>query len=367
MAFTAKDVQALREKTGVGMMDCKKALVETDGDIDKAIDILREKGLASAAKKASRVAAEGIVAAYSDANAGALVEINCETDFVAKGEPFVNLAAKVVKTVVAAKPADVEALLATKAVDSDKTVDEEVQEVFLALRENMKVRRFALIDGHTVTYIHAGGSVGVLVAFDVDDATAENADFVAMGKNIAMQIAAMSPEYLSKADISDEELAKMKSITIDSALNKPDSLPMPILNSLIEEATTAKKWSDEDIEIYKGLDQKQRKNFVNFISKEAYATLAEIAVSRKAEISDNKIFGGLVQGRLAKQIKEVCLLEQPFVRSDLFDGDVNGYVNSVAKTLGADIKVSSFVRFAKGEGIEKKVDDFAAEIASMVK
>lgn len=367
MAFTAKDVQALREKTGVGMMDCKKALVETDGDIDKAIDILREKGLASAAKKASRVAAEGIVAAYSDANAGALVEINCETDFVAKGEPFVNLAAKVVKTVVAAKPADVEALLATKAVDSDKTVDEEVQEVFLALRENMKVRRFALIDGHTVTYIHAGGSVGVLVAFDVDDATAENADFVAMGKNIAMQIAAMSPEYLSKADISDEELAKMKSITIDSALNKPDSLPMPILNSLIEEATTAKKWSDEDIEIYKGLDQKQRKNFVNFISKEAYATLAEIAVSRKAEIADNKIFGGLVQGRLAKQIKEVCLLEQPFVRSDLFDGDVNGYVNSVAKTLGADIKVSSFVRFAKGEGIEKKVDDFAAEIASMVK
>ena len=367
MAFTAKDVQALREKTGVGMMDCKKALVETDGDIDKAIDILREKGLASAAKKASRVAAEGIVAAYSDANAGALVEINCETDFVAKGEPFVNLAAKVVKTVVAAKPADVEALLATKAVDSDKTVDEEVQEVFLALRENMKVRRFALIDGHTVTYIHAGGSVGVPVAFDVDDATAENADFVAMGKNVAMQIAAMSPEYLSKADISDEELAKMKSITIDSALNKPDSLPMPILNSLIEEATTAKKWSDEDIEIYKGLDQKQRKNFVNFISKEAYATLAEIAVSRKAEIADNKIFGGLVQGRLAKQIKEVCLLEQPFVRSDLFDGDVNGYVNSVAKALGAEIKLSSFVRFAKGEGIEKKVDDFAAEIASMVK
>ncbi|MBQ4267572.1 MAG: elongation factor Ts, partial [Clostridia bacterium] len=189
----------------------------------------------------------------------------------------------------------------------------------------------------------------------------------AMGKNVAMQIAAMSPEYLSKADISDEELAKMKSITIDSALNKPDSLPMPILNSLIEEATTAKKWSDEDIEIYKGLDQKQRKNFVNFISKEAYATLAEIAVSRKAEIADNKIFGGLVQGRLAKQIKEVCLLEQPFVRSDLFDGDVNGYINSVAKTLGADIKLSSFVRFAKGEGIEKKVDDFAAEIASMVK
>ncbi|MBQ5906324.1 MAG: elongation factor Ts [Clostridia bacterium] len=367
MAFTAKDVQALREKTGVGMMDCKKALVEADGDIDKAVDILREKGLASAAKKASRVAAEGIVAAYNDANAGALVEINCETDFVAKGEPFVNLAAKVVKTVVAAKPADVEALLATKAIDSDKTVDEEVQEVFLALRENMKVRRFALVEGHTVTYIHAGGSVGVLVAFDVDDATAANADFTAMGKNVAMQIAAMSPEYLSKSDISDEELAKMESITIDSALNKPDSLPMPILNSLIEEAMSASKWSAEDIEIYKGLDQKQRKNFVNFISKEAYATLAEIAVSRKVEIAGNKIFAGLVSGRLAKQIKEVCLLEQPFVRSDLFEGDVNGYINSVAKALGTEIKAASFVRFAKGEGIEKKVDDFAAEIASMVK
>ena len=367
MAFTAKDVQALREKTGVGMMDCKKALVEADGDVDKAMDILREKGLASATKKASRVAAEGIVAAYNDGNAGALVEINCETDFVAKGEPFVNLSKKVVKTVVAAKPADLEALLATKVVDSDLTVEEEVQEVFLALRENMKVRRFALVEGHVATYIHAGGSVGVLVAFDVDDATAAKAEFDAMGKNVAMQIAAMSPEYLGKADISDEELAKMKSITVDSALNKPDSLPIPVLNSLIEEAINENKWSEDDITIYKGLDQKQRKNFVNFISDAAYATLVEIAVSHKAEIAENKIFVGLVQGRLSKQIKEVCLLEQTFVRSDLFDGDVNGYVNSVAKELGADIKVKSFVRFAKGEGIEKKVDDFAAEIASMVK
>ncbi|MBR3815928.1 MAG: elongation factor Ts [Clostridia bacterium] len=367
MAFTAKDVQALREKTGVGMMDCKKALVETDGDIDKAIDILREKGLASAAKKASRVAAEGVVAAYNDANAGALVEINCETDFVAKGAPFVELAAKVVKTVVAAKPADLEALLATKVVGSEMTVDEEVQEVFLALRENMKVRRFALIEGHTTSYIHAGGSVGVLAAFDVDDATAANDEFIAMSKNVAMQIAAMSPEYLSKADISEEEFAKMKSITIDSALNKPESLPVPILNSLTEEAISSKKWSDEDSEIFKGLDQKQKKNFPNFISKEAMATLAEIAISHKAEIVENKIFTGLVQGRLAKQVKEICLLEQTFVRSDLFEGDVNGYINSVAKAIGADIKLKSFVRFAKGEGIEKKVDDFAAEIASMVK
>ena len=366
MAFTAKDVQALREKTGVGMMDCKKALVETDGDIDKAIDILREKGLASAAKKASRVAAEGIVATCSDATAGALVEINCETDFVAKGAPFVELSAKVAKTVLSAKPADVDALLATKAADSDKTVEEEVQEVFLALRENMKVRRFAVVEGHTATYIHAGGSVGVIVAFNTDDATAAKAEFAEMGKNVAMQVAAMNPEYLCKDDISAEELAKMESITVDSALNKPDSLPMPILTSLINEAIDSKKWSDEDITVYQGLDQKQRKNFVNFISKEAYATLVELAVAHKAEIVDNKIFGGLVAGRISKQIKEVCLLEQAFVRSDLFEGDVKGYVASVAKALGAEISVASYVRFEKGEGIEKKQDDFAAEIASMV-
>ena len=367
MAFTAKDVQALREKTGVGMMDCKKALVETDGDIDKAIDILREKGLASAAKKASRVAAEGIVATCKDDKAGILVELNCETDFVAKGAPFVELSAKVAKTVLAAKPADVEALLATKAVDSGKTVEEEVQEVFLALRENMKVRRFAIVEGHTATYIHAGGSVGVVVAFDTDDETAAKAEFNEMGRNVAMQVAAMSPEYLSKSDLSAEELAKMENITVESALNKPDSLPAPILNSLIAEVIDTKKWNEEDTTIYQGLDAQQRKNFVNFISKEAYATLAEAAVAKKAEIVENKIFNGLVQGRLSKQLKEVCLLEQAFVRSDLFDGDVNGYVSSVAKALGSTITVKSFTRFAKGEGIEKKVDDFAAEIASMVK
>ena len=366
MAFTAKDVKALREKTGVGMMDCKKALVESDGDMDKAIDILREKGLASAAKKASRVAAEGVVAAYSNDKCGALVEINCETDFVAKGEPFVNLANSVVKTVVETNPADVDALLATKIADGNGTVEEAVQEVFLALRENMKVRRFTRVEGHVATYIHAGGTVGVLVAFDTDDAIAAKPEFAEMGKNIAMQVAAMSPEYLSQDEISEDELAKMKAITIDSALNKPDSLPVPILNSLIDEAK-AGKWSAEDTAVYEGLDQKQRKNFVNFISKEAYATLAEIAISHKSEISENKIFVGLVQGRISKQIKEICLLEQTFVRSDLFDGTVGGYVNSVAKSLGAEIKATSFVRLAKGEGIEKKQEDFAAEIASMIK
>ena len=363
MAFTAKDVVALREKTGVGMMDCKKALVETDGDMDKAIEILREKGLASAAKKSSRVAAEGTVAAYTDGKAAALVEINCETDFVAKGEPFVNLANSVAKTVVEANPADVEALLASKIADGEGTVEEAVQEVFLALRENMKVRRFERLDGHVVSYIHGGGTVGVLVAFETDDATAAKPEFIAMGKDVAMQIAAMSPEYLSKEDITEEELAKLRNITVESALNKPESLPKPILKGLIEKACSEKKWSDADAAIYQ---EKGLNNFLfNFLSEEAPQILAQIALASKSTIVDDRIFGGLVEGRIAKQIKETCLLEQAFVK----DGDMNvaKYVASVAKSLDADIKVTKFVRFAKGEGIEKRQDDFAAEIASMVK
>lgn len=363
MAFTAKDVVTLREKTGVGMMDCKKALVEADGDMDKAVEILREKGLASAAKKSSRVAAEGTVATYNDGKAASLVEINCETDFVAKGEPFVNLANSIAKTIVEANPADVDALLASKIADGEGTVEEAVQEVFLALRENMKVRRFERIDGHVVSYIHGGGTVGVLVAFDTDDATAAKPEFIAMGKDVAMQIAAMSPEYLSKDDITADEAAKMRNITVESALNKPESLPKPILKSLIEKACSNKEWSDEDIAIY---NEKGMNNFLfNFLSEEAPAVLAKLAIADKAEIVANKIFGGLVEGRIAKQIKETCLLEQAFVK----DGDmtVAKYVASVAKELGADIKVTKFVRFAKGEGIEKKQEDFAAEIANMVK
>lgn len=305
MAFTAKDVQALREKTGVGMMDCKKALVESDGDMDKAIDILREKGLASAAKKASRVAAEGIVAAYNDGKTGALVEINCETDFVAKGEPFVNLADKVVKTVVAAKPADVEELLKTKAVDSDKTVDEEVQEVFLALRENMKVRRFAVSEGHVATYIHAGGTVGVMVTFDTDDATAAKPEFDVMGKDVAMQVAAMSPSYLDEASVPAEVIEKEKGILIAQMKEDPKMAGKP-----------------------------------------------------------DQVLAKIVEGKIGKFFKENCLLDQAFVK----DGDLSvaKYIESVAKQLGAEIKATSFVRFAKGEGIEKKQDDFAAEIASMM-
>lgn len=308
MAFTAKDVQLLREKTGVGMMDCKKALVETDGDIDKAIDVLREKGLASAAKKASRVAAEGVVAAYSDGKAGALVEINCETDFVAKGEKFVGLASQIVKTVVEKDPADLDALLKLTVSDGNETVEEAVQEVFLALRENMKVRRFVRAAAPVATYIHMGGTVGVLVEFDTDDATAAKPEFEAMGKNVAMQVAAMSPSYLDEASVPAEVLDKEKEILVAQMKEDPKMASKP-------EAVLQK----------------------------------------------------IVDGKIGKYYTENCLMNQDFVRSDLFDGSVAGYVAKVAKDLGADIKVKGFTRFAKGEGIEKKTENFAEEIANMVK
>ena len=308
MAFTAKDVQALREKTGVGMMDCKKALVEADGDMDKAVDILREKGLASSAKKASRVAAEGVVVAYNDkANKiGVLVEVNCETDFVAKNPKFVELAKNVAKTVAEKNPADLDALLKTPISDGEGTVEEAVQELFLAIRENMKVRRFVRKEGVVETYIHAGGSVGVMVEFDTDDATAAKDEFVVMGKDVAMQVAAMNPAYLDIASVPAEDVEHEKSILIAQMKEDPKMAGKPD------------------------------------------AVLAKI-----------------VEGKIAKFYKESCLVEQAFVK----DGDINvaKYVENCAKAMGATIKTTGFTRFQRGEGIEKKADNFAEEIASMVK
>ena len=369
MAITAQDVKALREKTGVGMMECKKALVASEGDMEKAIDFLRERGLAAAAKKATRIAAEGVVLPYYDkaAKKGVVVEVNSETDFVAKNDKFMAFVEGVARTILATNPADVETLCNTNYDGTDRTVTETLNDLVLAIGENMKIRRFELMDGIAQTYIHGGGSVGVMVGFDVEDESkADTAEFIAMGKNVAMQIAAMSPTYLDEASVPEDELTKMHSITVDSALNKPDTLPMPILTSLINEAIDGKKWTDDDITIYQGLDNKQRKNFTNFISKEAYATLAEIAVSHKAEIVDNKIFTGLVQGRFTKQIKEICLLEQEFVRNDLFKGSVKGYVDDVAKQLGTAIKVNGFIRMLKGDGLEKREENFAEEIAKQI-
>ena len=304
-AFTAKDVQALREKTNVGMMDCKKALVEADGDVEKAIDILREKGLATAAKKAGRIAAEGVIGLYTDGAASALVELNCETDFVGNNPEFKALANQIAKTVVETKPADLDALLATTISDGSLSVADSIQELFLKIRENLKLRRFALVEGTAVSYIHGGGSVGVLVSFDTN--AADNAEFIAMGKNIAMQVAAMNPSYLDEAAVPAEVVEKEKAINLAQMNEDPK-------------------------------------------------------MANKPEQVKEKI----IEGKIKKFYTEVCLLDQTFVRSDLFEGSVSGYVANVAKTIGADIKVTGFTRLAKGEGIEKKVDDFAAEVASMM-
>ncbi|MBQ3898051.1 MAG: elongation factor Ts [Clostridia bacterium] len=366
MAFTAQDVKALREKTGVGMMECKKALQEADGDMDKAIEYLRERGLAAATKKAGRAAAEGAVLAYTDEakKLGVLVEVNSETDFVGKNEKFQAFVLDVAKTIADKNPADVEDLLGVNLNGTDRTVQENLQDLILSIGENMKIRRFARVEGLTCSYIHGGGERGVLVEIDTDDATFAKEECKAMGKNLAMQIAAMSPEYLAQSDILADELDKMKNIIVESSLNTPDTLPKPILTKVIAEACEKKLWSDADIAAYE--EQKNNKFLFNFLSEEAKAALAQIAVAHKAEFVEDKIFSGAVDGRFKKQLKEICLLEQAFVRTDLFDGTVGGYVADVAKKLGADIKIKNFTCYVKGEGLEKKEENFADEIAKMV-
>jgi elongation factor Ts len=303
MAFTAKDVQALREKTGCGMMDCKKALVECDGNMDAAVDYLREKGLASQAKKADRIAAEGTVAVYTANGVGAIVELNSETDFVANGDGFKALAAEIAQIAAEQNPADLDALLACEKDGS--TVEAKVQELFLAIRENIKVRRFERFEGKVVSYVHAGGKIGVLVNFDTTVAS-DNEALVTAGKNIAMQIAAMNPSFLDIASVSEEVLEKEKAILIAQMKEDPKMANKP-----------------------------------------------------------DAVLGKIVEGKIGKFYKENCLVEQQFV----MDGDltVGKYIENVAKELGAEIKLTKFVRFEKGEGIEKRVDDFAAEVAAMAK
>ena len=303
MAFTAKDVQALREKTGCGMMDCKKALVECDGNMDAAVDYLREKGLASQAKKSGRIAAEGTVAAVVKNGVGALVELNSETDFVANGDGFKALAAKIAEIVADNNPADLDALLATSK--DGQTVEEMVQELFLAIRENIKVRRFVRYEGKVVSYIHGGGKIGVLVNFDTD-ADADNAELVACGKNVAMQIAAMNPAFLDQPSVPTDVIEKEKAIMVAQMKEDPKMANKP-----------------------------------------------------------EAVLGKIVEGKMGKYYKENCLVEQQYV----IDGDltVGKYVESVAKVIGTPVKIASYVRFEKGEGIEKRVDDFAAEVAAMAK
>ena len=298
MAFTAKDVKELREMTGCGMMDCKKALTETDGDMDKAVEFLREKGLATAAKKAGRIAAEGIVKSYIDGNVGVLVEVNSETDFVAKNEEFQEFVLDVAKTVAKENPADVDALKACTC--GDTTIGDMLTAKIAKIGENMNIRRFARVEtnGVVADYIHAAGKIGVIVEAEAAD-TPEVKECL---RNVAMQIAALNPKYLSSDDIPEEYKEHEKKILIEQLKNDPKNASKP----------------------------------ENIIEK-------------------------MITGRLAKEFKEVCLLEQEYVKAENKE-NVAKYVKSVG-----DITIKQFVRFETGEGLEKREDDFAAEVASMVK
>ena len=301
MAFTAQDVKTLREMTNCGMMDCKKALTETDGDMDKAVEFLREKGLAKAAKKAGRIAAEGLVTATVYGNVAVALEINTETDFVAKNADFVKFVEDVSKVVADSNPADVEALKAEKLY-GDQTVGEALTEKIATIGENMNLRRFARYEGANVAYVHGGGRIGVLVNFKLgDESKAETDAFKAAAKDIAMQVAAAVPQYLVKEEVPAEVVEKEKEILKAQALNegKPEAI----------------------------------------VEK-------------------------MVVGRIQKYYKEVCLVEQEYIKDP--DMTVAKYLKSVAGEIGTDIEIVKFTRFEKGEGLEKKEEDFAAEVAKMM-
>ena len=304
MAFTAADVKNLREMTGVGMMDCKKALTASDGDMDKAVEYLREKGLAASAKKASRIAAEGMAYAAVINNVGVVVEVNAETDFVGKNEKFVDFVKGVAATVAACAPADLDALMECKYNGTDLTVTQQQQEMVLVIGENIKVRRFArYAEGVSVPYVHAGGKIGVLVNLE----TGLSAEQVTeLGKNIAMQIAALNPRFWDKSQVTQEVLDEEKKVMMAQMENDPK-------------------------------------------------------MANKPEQVREKI----VMGKLNKFYAENCLLQQDFVKDNTMT--VEQYVAAAAKAAGVKVTLKDAVRFEKGEGIEKKQENFADEIASMIK
>lgn len=301
MNFTAQDVKALREQTGCGMMDCKNALVSSDGDMAKALDFLREQGLAKQAKKASRIAAEGVAFAKTSADnkIGVVVEVNAETDFVAKNADFNAFVETVADTILENNPADVDALMALTAKGTEMTVEELLREKVLVIGENIKIRRFTRLEGACVSYVHAGGKIGVLVNFETE--ANENDAFVACGKDVAMQIAALGTLYLNKEDVPADVIEHEKEVMMAQVINE----------------------------------------------------------GKPAQIAEK-----IVMGKIGKYYKENCLVEQEFVKDNKMS--VKQYVDSVAREIGADITVKAFVRFEKGEGLEKRQDDFAAEVASMV-
>ena len=354
-AITAAMVKELREQTGAGMMECKKALTETDGNMEAAVDVLKKSGAAKMEKKASRIAAEGITRVAANGNTAVVVEVNSETDFVAKNaifQEFVQEVADKALTASVDKAGDGEDVL---SILDMKT---QLEEKTLTIGEKLSIRRFEKVTADAVaSYIHGGGRIGVLVAANGDssDATKEALS------NIAMQVAAMNPQYISRDDISADELEKLKEITVDSAISDPTSLPKPILNSLIDKAINDKVWSDEDIAIFE--EKKSNMNYVwNFMSKEAMAQLVQLSVEAKADTVANKIFSGLVDGRVSKQLKEICLLDQTYVKAEDGKQTVKAYLSSVNSAL----KIAKIVRFEVGEGMEKKNEDFAAEVQAQL-
>ncbi len=304
MAFTAKDVADLREKTGCGMMDCKKALTDSNGDMEKAVEILREKGLAAATKKAGRIAAEGIVYAAVNAakNAGVVIEVNAETDFVAKNDSFMAFVDACAQTIIAQKPADVAALEECTVTGGTGTIAELLREKILTIGENIKIRRFVYAEGALTTYIHGGGRIGVMVTFDTTPEVAAKPGFESYAKDIAMQVAAAVPTYLNKEAVPSEAVEKEKEILTAQAINE----------------------------------------------------------GKPANIAEK-----MVVGRISKYYKEVCLIEQPFVKNA--DLTISQYTEATGKELGGTIKITGFTRFEKGEGLEKRTDNFAEEVAGMVK
>ena len=304
MAFTAQDVKKLREMTSVGMMDCKKALQATDGDMDAAIDWLREKGLAKAAKKADRIAAEGVAYATVINGIGVVIEVNSETDFAAKTDAFMDLVKNLAVVVAKENPADVEALKASKYPNSNLTVTEIMQEKVMSIGENMVIRRFdRFAENVSVAYVHAGGTHGVLVNLAVEG----DIDATEIGKNVAMQIAAMKAQYWDKALVPAEVVEKELAVQVALMDNDPKMANKP------------------------------------------------------AQVKEK-----IAQGKIAAFYKDICLLQQEFVRADLFKGDVAGYIADAGKKLGGKVTFVNAIHYTKGEGIEKKVDDFAAEVAAQV-
>ncbi|MCR5251161.1 MAG: translation elongation factor Ts [Lachnospiraceae bacterium] len=366
-AITAAMVKELREASGAGMMECKKALTETDGDFDAAIEVLKKSGAMKAAKKASRIAAEGLcaVAKKDDGKTAAVVEVNSETDFVAKNEKFKDFVTRVAAQALESGAADMDAFMEEKWIDDGaKTVREALNDMVLTIGEKLDIRRFKKVvsaDGLVESYIHGGGKIAVIVEAQGED----KAEIREAMKNIAMQVAAMSPQYVKREDISADELAKMKEITIDSSLNDPASLPKPILQKLIDKALADKLWSDEDVAIYE--EKKSNMNFLfNFLSDAAKAALAQLAMAGKSDYVNDKIFTGLVDGRVSKQVKEISLFEQVYVKAEDGKQTVKQYVEQVAKANGGSFMITNVVRFETGEGIEKREENFAEEVAKQM-